>query len=167
MAAPSGGPPEWLIWNEEFKRQIKAINQRLDISPQPSDLESLSNKMDNIIASYSELQTEKDALQDLVIRLEQESNNQDQINAVKSQDQEQLRTRFKTQENEFGNVIQAVDRMQRTNQIEKEQYQRDMKDLRDLVNGVIGGGKHGDDVHTRRRESRSLLDENAHDAYDR
>jgi len=140
---PMAGPKEeWLIWAEECQHHIKSINERLNNISLPTDqLESLSEKLKDIIATCSQLQDENNALQDRVLRLEQEINEQDQINAVKSQQQEQLKAHFKTQESEFDNVIQAVSRMQRTNAVEREQYQREMKELRDLVEGLVSGGQ--------------------------
>lgn len=146
----AGPKEEWLIWNEECRRHIKLLYQRLDSIPERPDLEPLSVKIKDIIASYSELQNNDDALRDRVYRLEQETNEQDQLTAVKSQDQEQLKKRFEIQENEFRNVLSAMERMRTTYDSEREQSQREMKDLKDLVDSFINDG-HGNTFRTRHR----------------
>lgn len=152
LQSMAGPKEEWMIWGEECQRHIKSLNQRVDKLFHPTErLEPLSEKVNNILNICAHLQEDNNALQDRVLHLEQEINEQDSINNVKSQEQEQLKAKFKTQQLEFGNVMRTVATMQRTNRVEREQYKREMKELRNLVEGIVSGG-HGDAVQARPRE---------------
>ena len=152
MATGQEEIPEWLLWYKECQHHIKALYQQAkNSSPSGELIEVLSTRIKAISNISDQLQEDNHALQDRVCRLEREINEQDSINNVKSQEQEQLKTRFRTQEYEFENVLQAVATMQRTNKVERTQYQAEMKKLQELVEGCVTGG-HKTSLGTRSRE---------------
>ncbi|KAK4698182.1 translation initiation factor 4A, partial [Lecanoromycetidae sp. Uapishka_2] len=134
----------------ELQDENKVLQDRVLRLEQAVDQIHRTNQMER--EHCSKLQNENQDLQERVLRLERENSEQDQINAVKSQDQERLRARFKVQENEFTNVVQAMDRMRRTSQMERVRYERDTEELRSLVNNFINGAQ-GSVLQTRRHES--------------
>ena len=121
---------EWLIWAQRSKLKIDSLQE--DVSRQSialSQIGLLQKEIAEIVVRNDHLQSENDNLRDRVLNLEQEINQQDQINAMKSQVQQISEDRIDTLWREFANVLSAVDFMQKDASIRREGQQKLLDDL--------------------------------------
>lgn len=127
--------PEWLIWAcrakskiEDLARQVQVINDAV------SNISVLEQRLTELAATQQQFKTENSALRERILCLEQELNQQDQINAAKSQNQQSLEGKIETLSREFLSVINAVKDVQKTTSIQKEAQKKELEEIRARVN---------------------------------
>lgn len=127
--------PEWLIWAcrakskiEDLARQVQVINDAV------SNISVLEQRFTELAATQQQVKTENSALRERILCLEQELNQQDQINAAKSQNQQSLEGKIETLSREFLSVINAVKDVQKTASIQKEAQKKELEEIRARVN---------------------------------
>lgn len=80
MAPPEA---EWLLWAERCKIEFKKISTLgASLAQAKSMIESLTEKLTDLMASHENLHAENNNLKDRILYLEGETNQQDQINTL-------------------------------------------------------------------------------------
>ena len=136
-------PPkeEWQLWAYRFETELKKLNGRTDANFQSTEQVSLhAEQVKDLAISIEHLQEQHNTLQDRVRQLEQEANQQDQLNARKSQEQQKLESKNATLKSEFDNVLSAVEGMERLSRAEREQSKMEMQALRAQVKDLLAHG---------------------------
>ena len=137
-------PPreEWQLWAYRFETDLKKLNARTDASLQSNDQVSLhAEQVKDLAISIEHLQEQNNTLKDKVRQLEEEANQQDQLNARKSQEQQKLESKNATLKREFDHVLSAVEGMERVSRVEREKSKMEMQALRAQVKALLA---HGD-----------------------
>ena len=146
---------EWLFWSKKFEIALTNFKQQL-ADNLPKDTEHIPlfiERVKDLAASSEYLQEEKNALKDRVRLLEQEANQQDQLNARKSQEQQSLETKNETLKEEFYSVVRGVETFTRVFETEREQSKAEMQELRSQVEGLLAREKL-DASHAQAGESK-------------
>ena len=136
-------PPkeEWQLWAYRFETDLKKLNERTDASFQNTEQVCLHNEqVKDLAISIEHLQEQHNTLKDRVRQLEQEANQQDQLNARKSQEQQKLESKNATLKREFDHVLSAVEGMERLSRAEREQSKIEMQALRAQVKALLAHG---------------------------
>ena len=136
-------PPreEWQLWAYRFETDLKKLNARTDASLQSNDQVSLhAEQVKDLAISIEHLQEQNNTLKDKVRQLEEEANQQDQLNARKSQEQQKLESKNATLKREFDHVLSAVEGMERLSRVEREQSKMEMQALRAQVKALLAHG---------------------------
>lgn len=136
-------PPkeEWQLWAYRFETELRKLNDRTDASLSSADRVSPhAEQVKDLAISIDLLQEQHNTLKDRVRQLEQEANEQDQLNARKSQEQQKLESKNATLKREFDHVLSAVEGMERLSRAEREQSKMEMQALRAQVKALLSHG---------------------------
>ena len=136
-------PPkeEWQLWAYRFETELKKLNERTDASFQSSEQVPIhSEQVKDLAISIEHLQEQHNTLKDRVQQLEEEANQQDQLNARKSQEQQKLESKNATLKREFDHVLSAVEGMERLSRAQREQSKMEMQALRAQVKALLPHG---------------------------
>ncbi|KAK3178846.1 hypothetical protein OEA41_000983 [Lepraria neglecta] len=130
---------EWLFWSKKFEIALTNFKQQLadNLPKDPEHIPLLIKRVKDLAASSENLQEENNALKDRVRLLEQEANQQDQLNARKSQEQQNLETKNKILKEEFYSVVSGVETFTRVFETEREQSKAEMQELRSQVEALL------------------------------
>ena len=146
---------EWLFWSKKFEIALTNFKQQL-ADNLPNDTEHipvLIERVKDLAASSENLQEESNALKDRVRLLEQEANQQDQLNARKSQEQQSLETKNKILKAEFYSVVSGVETFTRVFETERERSKAEMQELRSQVEALLAR-ENVDASHAQTGESK-------------
>ena len=135
---------EWQWWATKFELELKTFKQKLSDQPS-SDTEHLPlllERVKDLAASSEQLQEENAALKDRVRLLEQEANQQDQLNARKSQEQQSLESKNERLKEEFYSVVSGVRTLTRVFETEREKSKVEMQALKAQVEAFVVRNLH-------------------------
>ena len=146
---------EWLFWSKKFEIALTNFKQQLaDNLPKDTEhIPLLIERVKDLAASSENLQEENNALKDRVRLLEQEANQQDQLNARKSQEQQSLETKNKILKEEFYSVVSGVETFTRVFETQREQSKAEMQELRSQVEALLAR-ENVDASHAQTGESK-------------
>ena len=135
-------PPieEWQLWAYRFESDLKKLNQSTIGSVQSTEqIPQLSKEIKDLAARNKKLQEDHDTLKDRVRSLEQEADQQDQLNARKSQEQQKLESKNATLKREFDHVLSAVEGMERLSRGDREQSKQEMEAVKAQMKAFLAG----------------------------
>ena len=155
-------PEEWQLWATRFEMALKAFKKELadnlpkDIEGIPrlierikdlaassenlqEDNNALKDQVKTLVSSINNLQEENNDLRDRVRLLEQEANQQDQLNARKSQEQQKLETNHERMKEEFYSAVSAVKTFTDVFETEHKQYKAEMQELKQQSKAEVQG----------------------------